>query len=288
LLAIAAFGLVLRIRQHGFTPDRIEGLAAVLLGAVYAHGYGWAAVRAHPWMKHLQGTNVFAAHVALALLLAIFSPLADPARLSVNDQMHRLRTGKVSVQDFDYNFLRHASGLQGRKALDELADHPFGPNAAEMAERAKNARKAVNPWTPVVATAADQLKYTTIVGSKSLPASFTSQSWPEATDPLRVCSKADPCTAVLRDFDLDGQMEVLIVSNFSKDLYALNGKTWVLEGHIGDGCENSVLDGLRSGVFDLQPPRKVWRDVIVAGKRISVIPATPCVGFQKVVIDEDL
>lgn len=276
LLAIAAFGLILRIRQHGFTPDRIEGLAAVLLGAVYAHGYGWAAVRAHPWMKHLEGTNVLAAHVALALLLAIFSPLADPARLSVNDQMHRLRTGKVSVQDFDYNFLRHASGLHGRKALDQLVDHPFGLRAAEMAERARNARKAENPWDHVPATAAEQARAVKVIGAEALPGSFTSQVWSNADDPLRDCTGDRSCTAIIRDFDSQGGAEILIQAPSSNNLYAQSGARWDHIGQVPGICGEKNSNALKAGDFTLEPPVRVWNDLVINGRRVPVVLESRC------------
>ena len=64
LIAIAVWGLSLRIGQYGLTPDRIIASACALLGAVYAGGYGFAALsplwRGGDWMKPLERTNVLA------------------------------------------------------------------------------------------------------------------------------------------------------------------------------------------------------------------------------------
>ncbi|EHN76789.1 hypothetical protein SMCF_3695, partial [Streptomyces coelicoflavus ZG0656] len=58
--------------------------------------------------------------LAVAAVLALFSPLLDPARLSVADQVARLERGAVKPQDFDFDFLRFDSGKAGLAALDRL------------------------------------------------------------------------------------------------------------------------------------------------------------------------
>src|SRR5690606_214172 len=98
---IAFWGLALRIGQHGLTPDRIIAVACALIGAAYAAGYGWAALgpfwrKGAAWMQPLERTNIWTAVLEIAVILALFSPLADPARLSVADQMARLERGAVT------------------------------------------------------------------------------------------------------------------------------------------------------------------------------------------------
>ena len=94
LIVIAFWGLSLRIGQHGLTPDRIIALACAVVGAAYAVGYGAAALvplarRRSPWMKPLEPTNIAVAVLTVLVILALFSPLADPARMSVADQIGR-------------------------------------------------------------------------------------------------------------------------------------------------------------------------------------------------------
>jgi hypothetical protein len=54
-------------------------------------------------MKTLEATNIAMAFVVIVVLLALCTPLADPRRLSVEDQVARLETGKVKPEAFDYN-----------------------------------------------------------------------------------------------------------------------------------------------------------------------------------------
>ena len=137
LLVLAGIGIFLRIGQHGLTADRIVSLACLVIGVCYALGYAIAAVRPGPWMKPLERTNVYTAFVTLAVILALFTPIADPARISVGDQVSRLEHGKIAPDKFDYEFLRFKSGRYGRDALARLAVKTSGPHAAAIAARAK-------------------------------------------------------------------------------------------------------------------------------------------------------
>ncbi|RYG11623.1 MAG: DUF4153 domain-containing protein, partial [Caulobacteraceae bacterium] len=124
LVVIAFWGLALRIGQHGLTPDRIIALACALVGALHAAGYAWAAVRTFwrkgDWMRPLEPTNIAGAMLALVLILLLFSPVLDPARLSVADQVARLERGAVRPDKFDYRFLHFSSGKAGQAALERL------------------------------------------------------------------------------------------------------------------------------------------------------------------------
>lgn len=144
LILIAAWGLSLRIGQHGLTPDRIIAVACALVGAAYAGGYGFAAVSPFwtkgDWMRPLERTNIAVAVLVVAVILALFTPVADPARLSVADQTGRLERGKVSPAEFDYAFLRFESGKAGMAALQRLA----GSTDADIAARARQARAAAD------------------------------------------------------------------------------------------------------------------------------------------------
>jgi len=93
LVVIAAYGLMLRIGQYGLTPSRIYALACVLVAACYAVGYLWAAISRGTWMKPLETANWWSAQIAVGVVLLVFSPVFDPARLSVQSQVGRLRAG---------------------------------------------------------------------------------------------------------------------------------------------------------------------------------------------------
>ena len=90
LVLIGADALYQRVAQYGLTPARIEAIACAVVAAGFAAGYAIGAVRrTGSWMKPLELTNVVMARVAMLLILLLFTPIADPARLAVDDQVGR-------------------------------------------------------------------------------------------------------------------------------------------------------------------------------------------------------
>jgi hypothetical protein len=118
ITGLAAYGLSLRIGQYGLSPDRIIAAACVLVAAGYAVGYVIAAVRPGAWMKALEATTIAMAFVVIVVLLALFTPIADPRRLSVEDQVSRLEKGRVKAADFDFRFLRFDAGRYGVRGAE--------------------------------------------------------------------------------------------------------------------------------------------------------------------------
>lgn len=279
LVLIAIWGLALRIGQHGLTPDRIIASACALVGAVYALGYGWAALspfwRRTAWMKPLERTNVAAAVLSVLVVLALFSPLLDPARLSVNDQTARLKRGAVSPADFDYAFLKFEAGVVGRDALLELTRS----SNPEIAQRAKQTRTAESRYD--------------IERASVPPRKPTIEAWPVGTvlpagfdapvpgdDPRYACGRSDGCVAVLRDLNGDGQNEVLMATRFNIALFALDADgRW---RHRGD-YNIRPCPGLPGGDFrellkssDLAPVAAPWPDLNLGGRTARMTPQETC------------
>lgn len=230
LILIALWGLSLRIGQHGLTPDRIIAAACALVGVLYAAGYGWAALsplwRKSAWMKPLERTNVLAAVLTVLVILALFSPLADPARLSVNDQMARLKRGAVSAVQFDYAFLRFGAGKAGRAALADLAKS----SDAEVARRAKAAQAAASRYDVEQAAIPPRAPMvTTWPEGDALPPAFLAPA--PADDPRHACSHAENCLAVQGDLNGDGRDDILLASALRLSLFTADPDgRWVHRG----------------------------------------------------------
>ncbi|MCB2112745.1 MAG: DUF4153 domain-containing protein [Parvularculaceae bacterium] len=122
VVALAALGLFLRVDQYGFTPARVLAGAELLIVAVYAAGYLVAAFRPGAWLAFIRPVNIVAAMFVAAILTALMTPLMDPARVAVADQVARLDRGIVEPDDFDFGFLADArAGRWGETALEKLA-----------------------------------------------------------------------------------------------------------------------------------------------------------------------
>src|SRR5471032_1821212 len=68
-----------RVGDYGWTSERVIAAACLLVASCYAAGYAWAACRPGAWLAAIAKVNRATAFVILALLLALFTPLADPA-----------------------------------------------------------------------------------------------------------------------------------------------------------------------------------------------------------------
>ncbi len=277
LVVIAFWGLALRIGQHGLTPERIIALACALVGAVFAGGYALASVRAFlgrdRWMRLLEPTTLAGAALAFLLILALFSPVLDPARLSVADQVARLERGAVTPERFDYAFLRWESGKAGRAALARL-QRSSNP---DIARRARDAAATARGDQGEPAAPRIMPVFETYPAGGSLPAGF-SGAVPQ-TDGRAVCSSTAACLASPMDLDGDGRLEVLLVHRFYARVWAqgADGAWRDIGGYGFRGCgpdNGDLREDVRAGRLRLVEP--AWNDVIVAdGRRSAFQPADP-------------
>ena len=259
IVAIAAYSIWLRIDQHGLTPDRVLGVAFVAVASCYTAGYAVAAVWPGKWMRPLEATNIAAAFVMVGVIVALLTPLGDPARLAVQDQVRRLQTGIVSVEKFDFNFLRFRSARYGIEALKRLAADKSSPKAQAIAAKAWEAlgRKTQNPVKPVLSTREQLAQITVYPKGAQLPESFLAQEWADAPNSPHLCpgfaADENRCEAFLADFDGDGLLEVMTGNRNHINVWRLSSeRVWISIGGIEPSrCFNragwSMLDGLRAG-----------------------------------------
>ena len=272
LAAIAAWGLAQRIGQHGLTPERIYAAACALLAIVYAAGYAFAAVRPGPWMRPLELTNVVAGVGAVAVILALFSPVADPARLSVNDQMARLARGEVSAEQFDYAFLRFESGRHGQAALARLA----ASDDAEVARRAREAQQAESRWAVAERVQAAERRIDAWPEGATLPDGFLDSGprW----DARSRCTADAACVAMTADTDGDGEDEVLLAQQNGVRVFGRGEDGW---RQVGDYtlpvCGRAMADApaaMRAGRIRLVEPLRM--DIEIDGRRANRAPDLDC------------
>ena len=226
ITVLAAYGLSLRIGQYGLSPDRIIAGACVLVAAGYAVGYTLAAVRPGDWMRTLEPTNIAMAFVVIAVLLALCTPLADPRRLSVDDQVGRLERDKVTPAALDYESLRWNDGRFGLQALKRLGaskNSIVRDNAAIALKRKDRWERQGSEAAKVAeiddrAENAKQLKAVTLYPKGAvLPDSFQRQYLKPGAMRIPFCEPGDRCVALLRDVDGSAGPEVLITGEGGSD-----------------------------------------------------------------------
>lgn len=263
LVILAFWGLALRIGQHGLTPDRIIALACALIGAAYAIGYGFAALqpfwrKGADWMQPLERTNVLTAGLEIAVILALFSPIADPARLSVADQVARLERGAVAADKFDYRFLRFHSGKVGEAALARLTRS----TDAAVARNAKNATALTNRWDrDELDTPAREAQFEVAPSTAALPDGFAGPV--RRSDDRWECRGAGACVVRSVDLDGDGTAEVLLATRHSISLWTRSTDgSWQKAGrwmpNYCRGADTEMADprpAIRSGELTTVTPR---------------------------------
>lgn len=284
LVGVAAYALCLRIGQYGLTPDRIIAGACVVAGVIYAVGYAVAAVLPGMWMKLLEATNVVAAFVVLGLLLAIFSPLADPARLSVNDQMARIADGRLKPDKVDYRFLRFRSERYGVAALKTLKGR--GGDVGKRATEAlawRTERDAPNPVEPAPKKGELQALVKVWPRGDSLPPAFWDMAFENRRELENDCivpPDAQPsyrCDAIQVDLNGDGAKEVVITTVRSTMVFSrLADDQWAPVGTLV-GCRE-FGEALREGKYKVLPPPD-WGSMEINGRRLVMQERyTSCTG----------
>jgi hypothetical protein len=277
LVAIAGYALALRVIQHGWTGDRIIATACLVVGACYALGYAWAVLRPGPWLGRVAGCNIATAFVVLAVLLALFTPIADPARLAVASQVARLEAGTIAPDKFDFAYLRFDGARYGRAALEKLKTVEQGTQADDIRRRALAALAAKNRWEPQRTAPTSQelaANLTVYPAGRRLPDSFLERNWttePGAPSCLASATAKPRCEAVVVDIDGDGRDEILILESWRVAVMADDGHgEWHTAGQFEGpiGCA-AVRDALRAGRFESMAPR--WRDLQVEGLRLRFV-----------------
>lgn len=267
IVILAAYALWLRIHQYGLTPDRVMAVTYLIVATGFTIGYTLAAVRPGPWMKPLEPTNLVMAAVCVLLLIALFTPIADPARLSVASQVKRLEAGKVTVDKFDFQFLRFESGRYGRLALERLKsgrDPKIARRAVEMS--ALVARPVGIPGEP------DFAGVTVFPTGAKLPDSFLKQDWPAGARSGCI-GPGSVCQALVFDIDGDGSPEVLLGVADQFEVFKWDTGAWKRIARTEADCGTGDLTAaLKAGQVKMGQPR-TQRDLIVGDRPLVLRPS---------------
>ena len=280
IVLIAIYSLSLRVGDYGWTTDRVIAAACLLVASCYAGGYTWAAMSRGDWLQRVAPTNVSTAFLVLAVLLAMFLPVADPARVSVGSQLARLESGAVSPAKFDFDYLKFSGERYGWKALQKLkgyagADAPL-VHAQVMTTLAKQYQGDQEPPDASAIEIADNL--TVWPKGVLLPKSFLDQTWGDikfrwlVPECLRL--KDRKCDAHLIDFSGDGKAEILLMGQRhagSALLMQSENGAWNVVGSLDRvfvACRDEIQKNLAAGTYRLAPP--LIQDIEIAGQKIHI------------------
>lgn len=275
LIAIAGYALMLRVQQYGWTAERVYALACIAVGACYATGYIAAALRRKDLLKPLERTNILTSFVVIGILVLLFTPAADPARIAVSSQMERLEGGRIAPEAFDYKYLRFEGGRYGAAALAKMTAADF--KIAGARERAAQAAALKERFSNGPLTKADVALNVSAAGGRPLPESFLAQDWAATTNdksvyPGCLMRPGERCEAFLLDLNADGNDEIVLMQEGEMGAPVVlrnDGTAWSRAGNLPRRlmCENMrVL--LRAG--DVRTMPSPWSDLEIGGMRMDM------------------
>lgn len=218
---IGLYALYLRIGQYGWTADRYWASLASLILTAYAFGYAAAVLRRRAdWLAPIRQVNVALSLTLIALVAASNSPLLDPHRLAVDDQVARWSDGRTEARHLDLEHLRFESGRRGYQAAQALrANVRLQADAALAAELARIlARPQRYPWRSEEERRRDAVTQVEQFAATLQPAAGSPA--PDGallrallgSDAARTeCRQTgDDCVHLARDFDGDGSIDALL------------------------------------------------------------------------------
>lgn len=280
LAVLALRALQLRITQYGWSADRLIAFVCAVIAFAYGLAYLRAALTSDGLLAKMAVANIAMAYLQLMLVLAMFSPLLDPARVSVEDQLSRLLQGKVSAEKFDYFYLRFDGGRYGREVLKRLAQEKSLPQAALIREKAAQALSLTHQ-DPGNQEVKEMPPFEIWPQGSRLPESFLQQpgqkepNWLTANDTECLIAKTRACDVLIQDMNHDGKPEVLVLDRnnyFGGAMYVdVGAGVWQRQGHVDiqiDDC-SKMKDALRTGQAKVVTG---WDMLEVAGSRLTVMP----------------
>lgn len=124
---LCLYSISLRISQYGLTTDRVQAVFLAVTTGIWGVAYAGTVI-ARNWPASIGRVNIACVLFMALIVLLMNSPVLDPLRLSAEDQISRLRSGKVEPEDFDYTYLA-SLGRYGREKLDILnSGNDYGEN----------------------------------------------------------------------------------------------------------------------------------------------------------------
>ena len=241
---LGAYSTWLRIDQYGLSPKRIYLVLLLVITCSYSFAYAFAVFRKNkPWMGAIRPANTAIALLVCLSIILVHSPLINPVAVSTRYQLHRLFSGRIEPEKFDFGALKFQFGIPGIKALQKLADLPAD---TPLMKKITAQLAAVNKADSYYSWKKQQGKK-----QHSTPPKFTLLGNDNIS--LQGLAKAieqeqcqiQPCVLYPVDLDKDNQKEMILIDTrhyyhqmvlFARD----DNGNWQKQGFLGDeiGPEN--------------------------------------------------
>lgn len=275
---LAGYALWLRVSDYGWTPSRLYAALITLTVLVWACGYVTTLVRQRREAVLQPGwINRAVLLLALVLLAAVNSPVLDPYRISVNNQMARYHDGKLKADKVSLSMLQ-SSGRRGYDAMRKLQKDPaFSTNSERRRQLAMLLSEGKSGNAMATKLTVVSLRQRIVLADKQR---VPEQAWWQAmvkdeSYQAREClDDDDRCLLVGMDLNGDGHDEWLLCQpemSYCK-VYGKIGGVWKDIGQARDLDKNQMMAALKQAASEgkLTAAPKVWQDVMVEGQRVKI------------------
>lgn len=300
IAGLATWALLLRISQHGVTPDRAWGVLVAMVALCYGLGYSFSLIRKTHWMSSMVHANVLAALLMCGGIVLLLSPILDARRLSTNSQMTRLSAGQVKADEFDLHALTE-QGRFGHDALQGLARQkntagastPLALRAEATLESARQYRRygwnAMPDQTRELPVADLRERVDVYPRGAAMPDTFigflqtdikTWDEWNRRDSCFDQHDKTLRCSVVQIDLNRDGQPELILWKtryDIQPRVYSSSGQGWKRVGYLtfarSPATPIDIQTQLRTGNVTASP--SAWNELSVGPTRYYVLEDEP-------------
>ncbi len=147
LITILACGaVIIRVRQYGWTPDRVLAMSIAGFLFAYASGYCAAVLLRANWMQRIRQINVVMALCVITMSALWMTPALDAYRLSTYSQVSRFLSGRMPLDQLAVWEMTHEWGKAGLAGIDRLEAKDDLAAHDELSAVIAAARSSTNPF----------------------------------------------------------------------------------------------------------------------------------------------
>ena len=132
---LAAWAVVLRVLDYGWTPDRVVAAAGVTVVLGYSVLYALSILSGRGWMGWLRRANIGMALGVVGLGLLWLTPLISPEAMAARSQIGRFERGDADVFALPLWEMKAEWGVPGARALAALRARAAEPGQDALAAR---------------------------------------------------------------------------------------------------------------------------------------------------------
>ena len=274
---LSAYSVYLRIQQHGWTYDRLWAVIILILLSSYVFLYAWAVIKKRSnWIAFFRPVNTGMAVIILLLCFITQTPLMDFRKITVNNQVSRLNTGKVDAIKFDYHYLRFNLGNPGYQALLALKENPvvikagMQPRVTELIARGSPYHMHIPPEISM-----DDIKF--IPDDLAPPPELLKLIYKDDISRRQCGGKLSTCYLFSLDLNGDGVSEYVLLFALHRRgwgfMYEYTGQTWKKTANIVSPSvwkDPTVKEELKSGNIRAVEPE--WKKLRIGTTELNVQP----------------